>query len=45
VAALVMTAVGLTVTERLKGVPAQPFLDGVITYTATFVEVVVLISD
>ena len=44
-AALVITAVGLTVTVRLKGVPLQPLILGVITYIALTDAVVVLVSD
>ncbi len=44
VAALVMTAVGLTVTVRVKGVPAQPLTLGVMIYSTAIGSVVVLIS-
>ena len=42
-AALVITAVGLTVTVRLNGVPLHPLIPGVITYIA-FTGAVVLLS-
>jgi hypothetical protein len=45
VAALVITAVGLTVTVRLKGVPLHPLILGVITYIALTGAVVVFVSD
>jgi hypothetical protein len=45
VAALVITAVGLTVTVRLKGVPLHPLILGVITYIALTGAVVVLVRD
>ena len=44
VAALVITAVGLTVTVSVKGVPAQPLTLGVMRYTTATGSVVVLIS-
>ena len=43
-AALVITAVGLTVTVRLNGVPLHPFMLGVITYIALTAAMVVLLS-
>jgi hypothetical protein len=45
VAELVITDVGLTVTVRLNGVPAQPPIPGVMTYVTTTGEGVVLSSD
>jgi hypothetical protein len=44
-AALVMTDVGLTVTTRLKGVPEQPPILGVIMYVTATGAVIVLIRD
>ena len=43
-AALVMTAVGFTVTVSVKGVPAQPLTLGVMMYATAIGSVVVLIS-
>src|SRR5664280_251224 len=45
VAALVITAVGLTVTTRLKGVPAHPPIAGVMIYVALTGAVVILVRD
>jgi hypothetical protein len=45
IAALVITAVGLTVTTRLKGVPAHPPIAGVMIYVALTEAVVVLVRD
>src|SRR5664280_2651923 len=45
VAALVITAVGLTVTTRLNGVPAHPPMAGVMIYVALTEAVVVLVRD
>ena len=42
--ALVITAVGLTVTVSVKGVPAQPLTLGVMIYATAIGSVVVLIS-
>ena len=44
VVALVITAVGLTVTVSVKGVPAQPLTLGVMMYATAIGSVVVLIS-
>ena len=44
VAALVITAVGLTVTVSVKGVPAQPLTLGVMMYATAIGSVVVLTS-
>jgi len=45
VAALVITAVGLTVTVSVNGVPLHPFMPGVIIYIALTGAVVVLVRD
>ena len=45
VAALVITAVGLTVTVRVNGVPLHPFMPGVMIYIAFTGAVVVLVRD
>jgi hypothetical protein len=45
VAALVITAVGLTVTVRVNGVPTHPFIVGVMIYATLTGAVVVLSSD